>query len=344
MVRKVAYLDLDAVAYTGASTAQKLAYQYHMKDGTKSTEVFKTAVLAKTWFEGEVAFGMIEEDEWERETITQHQPLSVAIKSLEKELKSWQDSVKKLWDKDCEFVGWLTSSGRKDKDADGLEHRYQHNRYIDKKNWTAKPKPVHLAACREYMINTYSWIKMSPPGIEADAVVVGLGERRGENACIGFKDKDLKQTMNVNLIDMNGNPRDRKLEKTTTLGKLELLSSVREVKSVEGTGFKIMCYQVAAGDSADGYKGIKGFAAVAGFNLFNPIESVEGCCKALVDLYTSRFPEGIKYTSWNGKEIELTAMQLLTQHMRLAYHERSSRDLLTPIERYLKGDNPLYKH
>lgn len=344
MARKVAYLDLDAVAYTGASSAQKLAYQWHKIDGTQSTEVFKTAALAKEWFEGELAFGMIEAEEWKRETHTLQQPLNVAIKSLEKELKSWKDSVKRLWGKDCEFVGYLTSSGRKDKDADGLEHRYQHNRYIDKENWIAKPKPSHLAACREHMIVAYPWIKMSPPGIEADAVVVGLAERRGKNACIGFKDKDLKQTMNVSLIDMNGSPRDRTLEKTTTLGKLKLVSSIKGVKSVEGTGFKIMCYQVAAGDSADGYKGLKGFAAVAGFDLLDSLETVESCCKALVDLYNKRFPNGIEYLSWDKKEIKLSAMKLLTQHMRLAYHERSSKDLLTPIERFLNGDNPLYQH
>lgn len=345
MARRIAYLDLDAVAYTGASAAQKLAYQWHHIPGTEdSTEVFKNAALAKEWYDGEVAFGMIEADEWKRETITVQKDLAFAIRGVEGELKKWKESINKLWDKDCEFVGFLTCSGPKDKDAPGLEDRYQHNRYIDKENWIPKPKPIHLAACRTHLITVHDWIKMSPPRVEADAIVVGLAERRGDNACIGFKDKDLKQAMDTNLVDMNPAPRDRVLEKSGTLGHLELIRSVKGVPKVEGTGFKLMCYQTAAGDGADGYKGVAGFACVAGFDLFDPLETIEECCKALVDLYNTKFPDGKKYKSWDEKEYNLSAMELLTQHMRLAYHERSSKDLLTPIERYLKGDSPLYQH
>jgi hypothetical protein len=344
MVKKVAYLDLDAVAYTGASIAQKLAYKWKRKDGTDQTEVFKNAALAKEWHEGEVAFGMIEPDEWERETITLHQPVEVAIKGMENELKKWMDSVRKLWDNDCEFVGFLTCSGLKDKDAPGLEDRYQHNRYACKKTWTAKEKPIHLSACRTHLITVHDWIRMSPPGVEADAIVVGWAERRGMNACIGFKDKDLRQAMNTNLVEMNASPRDRVLEQTSALGQVILTRNVKNVAKVEGDGFKLMCYQTAAGDSADGYKGVKGFAAVAGFELFDPLTTVEECCEALVDLYNDKFPEGIKYESWDKKELHLSAMELLTQHMRLAYHERSGKDVLTPIERHLNGDNPLYQH
>ena len=258
-------------------------------------------------------------------------------------MKKWKESVTTLWDKDCVFKGFLTCSGRKLKDADGLEDRYQHNRYDCLETWTPKPKPDHLSDCRTYLI-TFDWIKMSPPGIEADAVVVGLAERKGEDACIGFKDKDLRQTMKVNMVEMNAQPHERVLETTDILGSLRVKVSVKGAKKVEGEGFKIMCYQTCVGDSADGYKGINKFGPMAGFALFAPCKSVEDCCKALVNLYNDKFPEGKKYTSWDGQEMDLTAMQLLTQHMRLAYHERSSKDLLTPIERYLNGDNPLYKH
>lgn len=344
MARRIAYLDLDAVAYTGASIAQKLAYKWKKKDGSDETEVFDKAAKAKEWFDGEVGFGMIEPDEWERETITLHQPLEVAIKGVEYELKKWMDSIKKLWHKDAEFKGFLTCSGLKIKDAEGLEDRYQFNRYDDKELWIPKPKPIHLSECRNYLINTYDWITMSPTGIEADAVVVGLAERRGINACIGFKDKDLRQAMKVNLVEMNAKPHERVLETTSTLGSLHTKTSVKGVKKVEGDGFKLMCYQTCVGDSADGYKGINKFGPVAGYDLLNSCETVEECCKALVDLYNTKFPNGRQYTSWDKKEMDLSAMELLTQHMRLAYHERSSRDLLTPIERYLNGDSPLYKH
>lgn len=344
MAEKIAYLDLDAVAYTGASIAQKLAYQWVKKDGTDTTEVFDKAAKAKEWFDGEVGFGMIEPDEWERKTIIVRQPLEVAIKGVEYELSKWKKSINDLWEKDCTFKGFITSSGRKLKDADGLEHRYQHNRYDCTETWTPKPKPDHLAACRTYLINTFDWVKMSPPGIEADAVVVGLAERDRGNSCIGFKDKDLRQTMKVDMVEMNAKPQDRVLETSTVLGSLTVKVSVKGAKKVEGDGFKIMCYQTCVGDTADGYKGINKFGPMAGVALLEECTTVKECCKALVDLYTERFPDGIKYTSWDKQEMDLTAMQLLTQHMRLAYHERSRKDVLTPIERYLNGDYPLYKH
>lgn len=344
MGKKVAYLDLDAVAYTGASIAQKLAYKWKKKDGSEETEVFNKAAKAKEWYEGQVGFGFIEPDEWERETITLFQSLEIAIKGVEYELKHWMDSIKKLWSKDVEFIGFLTCSGLKNKDIGGLENRYQFNRYVDKVDWIAKEKPLHLSDCRTYLINTYDWIHMSPPAVEADAIVVGFAERRGIDACIGFKDKDLRQAMNVNLIEMNPKPRDRALETTDTLGSLRVKVSVKGVKSVEGEGFKLLCYQTCVGDSSDGYKGLKGVGDVAGYDLLNDCTSVEECCVALTGLYESKFPDGIKYKSWDKKEMELTWQELLMQHMRLAYHERSSKDVLTPIERYFNGDNPLYQH
>lgn len=344
MANKVAYLDLDAVAYTGASIAEKKAYKWVKKDGSEETEVFSKAKDAKEWFEGEVAFGMIEADEWERETITLFLPVEDAIKATDSELKKWIDSVHKLWTPDCQLKGYLTSSGRKLKDADGLEDRYQYNRYECRETWTPKPKPIHLAACREHLINTYDWIKMSPPGIEADAVVVGLAERRGKNACIGFKDKDLRQTMGVNMVEMNAQPRDRVLETTNVLGELRIKENAKGDKKVEGEGFKLMCYQTVVGDTADGYKGVAKVGPVAGFNLIDPCTSTRDCCRVLVEFYEEKFPNGIIYTSWDGQDKVLTSNQLLTQHMRLSYHERSGKDLLTPIERYLNGDNPLYRH
>ncbi len=343
MGRKVAYLDLDAVAYTGASITQKLAYKWKKKDGTEESEVFDKAAKAKEWYEGEVGFGMIDPDEWERETITLHQPLEIAIKGVDYELKKWKESIRKLWHKDAEFVGFLTSSGLKDKDAPGLEDRYQFNRYIDRVLWVPKPKPDHLSACRSYLVTAHG-VHMSPLGVEADAVVVGFAERRGEDACVGFKDKDLRQAMNVHLVEMNPKPHERVLEKTSTLGSLNLKINLKDVKSVDGDGFKLLCYQTCVGDTADGYKGLKGFGLVSGYELLDPCTSVEECCKVLVDLYASKYPDGIKYKSWDKQKVELTANQLLTQHMRLAYHERSSKDLLTPIERYLNGESPLYQH
>ena len=355
MANKYAYLDLDGIAYIGACIAEKTAYQWRTKEGVTpygESPEFSKAKEAKTWFEDRVGFEKIVADEWERHSIPKVQELSVALKGVDLELKKWMKSCQDLFDKDVIFKGFLTSSGLKTKDVYDLENRYQYNRYLnykeaegkDREFWEDKPKPMYLGQCRNHLLSTYDWIKLSPQGIEADAIVVGLAERKGSNAVVGLKDKDLMQVMGSNFINMNDIPSKRKLVSTSVLGHLELKENVKGVKSLEGNGFKLIAAQTPQGDTSDGYKGIYRFGCVDAYNLLHAAESVEECCQLLVDLYSKKFPEGIEYTAWqdSNKMIKLTWEELLIQHMTLSYHERGSGDKETPIERFLKGESPLY--
>lgn len=357
MTQKYAYLDLDGVAYIGACIAAKTAYQWRTKEGVEPQQEspeFPKAKEAKEWHEERVGFEQINPEDWERVSIPKIQDISVALKGVDLELKKWMKSCQDLFDKDVIFKGFLTSSGLKNKDIHDLEHRYQHSRFVNHKeaqgsdyeNWVEKERPLYLSQCRNHLLNTYDWIKMSPPKVEADAIVVGLAERKGQNAVIGLKDKDLKQIMNSNYIDMNLVPSKRELVSTNELGELWIKKNAKDVKSLEGNGFKLIAAQTAQGDASDGYKGIHGFGPVDAYELFNDAESVEECCELLIELYKGKFPEGIEYPAWqdSSKIIKKSWKELLTQHMRLAYHERGSKDTLTPIERYFNGDNPVYKH
>ena len=122
-----AFLDLDPVAYTGASIAQKMAYQWkHDTDESLFTEVFKNAAEAKRWYEGEVEFEMIDPAEWTRHKIEVIQPLEIALKGVDWEMAKWLKTVRDLTkNPDIKFKGWLTCSGRKNKDIEGLQDRYQ---------------------------------------------------------------------------------------------------------------------------------------------------------------------------------------------------------------------------
>jgi hypothetical protein len=241
------------------------------------------------------------------------------------------------------FRGWLTSSGRKSKDIDGIEDRYQNNRYdVKHPDWTPKEKPVHLPACRSHLIKRYDWITMSPIGIEADALVVSYAERRGLKALMGLKDKDLKQAMETNYIDMNDKPQYRKIIQSTKLGTMVMKESLKGVKSLEADGFLLIASQTVLGDGADGYKGVKGVGAVAAYAMLEHCTTVEECCEALIAYYEKKFPFGHSYVDWSGKEQERTWQELLTQHMQLAYHERSGKDTSNPIGRYLQGDPIIY--
>lgn len=342
---KYGYLDLDSVAYIGACIAQKLNYKWVNKITKDETEVFKSAKESKVWHTGAISFGEIQEEEWERVTITNLLSEEEAIQATEKELQVWISTAKYLSkNPDIKLKGYLTSSGVKTKDIGGLEDRYQCNRYKDKENWVPIDRPVHLKACREYIIQNYDWVSMSPKGYEADALVVCLAEKRGKwNGMIMSKDKDLKQAMDVVFVDMNLPWGKRVQQMTTKIGHLNLVKK-NGVNKLEGDGFKFLCAQTIMGDSSDGYYGVKGAGGVLVYNLLNDLHTVESLCEALVTFYKEKFPNGHQYTSWDKKPQERTAEELLIQHCQLAYHERGLNDKSNPLERYLNGEEPIKRY
>ena len=335
---KYAFLDLDSVAYIGACIAQKTRYKWVNSDTDEESEVFKCAKDAKVWMEGETFFGSItEQNQWQRQSIVETLPEQDALHLTVKELANWVAATKRLTDNpDIILKGYLTKSGLKTKDIPGLERRYQQNRYADIENWIPSPKPTHLTACRNHLLNLYGWIKLAPDGFEADAVVITLAEKKGKEAVIVSKDKDLRQAMGTYLIDMNPDAKFLKLEYLDPFGEIVLDKGKSHTKLV-GSGFKFLCAQAVMGDPSDGYLSLKKFGAVSAYNLLVDCATYEECLEALVRLYNERFPEGYTYTSWDKQTITVTANKLLVQHFQLAYQERGISDMSNPIKRYLEG-------
>ena len=340
-----AYMDLDSVAYVGASVAQKAKYQYIHNDGETKSEVFNSARDGKNWLKQGADFEELDPSEWTRKTIVDIQPEKVALKAVDYELESWFRTAKKLTGNDNIIPrGFLTSSGLKDKDIGGLEDRYQFNRYECRKSWTPKEKPVHLKACREYLLTKYDWIKMSPIGVEADAPVLHFAEKRGSSAVCMSKDKDLKQMFKGHFIDMNEEEEYRVLLDCTELGFLDIKENAKGDKTVFGQGFKLLCFQTCVGDVSDGYKGLHRYGQMSGYELLQGLSTVEECCKAMVDLYKTKFPDGKEYKSWDGEKVHRTWEELLIQHCELAYHNRGSKDTTNPMQRYLNNEDPIVRH
>ncbi len=316
-------------------------YQYQQIHGDEVSEIFANAKAAKLWFEQMTEFGQIDKNDWVRVNIPDILPLEDALKATEQQLKKWKKTATDLLkDQNVEFTFVLTGSGRKNKDVDHLEDRYQFTRYESAKDglWEPKEKPLYLSACRDHLLTLMGAndkIKIAPKGWEADALVISYAER-AENGFIMFIDKDLKQAMNVGLIDMG--VEDPSIEYSDDLGSLTLTRNAKLQAKITGTGLKFIAYQTVVGDTSDGYKGIKGFGPIKGYDLLDPCNDADAVFKAVESLYEQRFPEGHTYTDWNGKSQHKTAKQLLVQHMKLAYHERSPKDVATPYERWKTGD------
>lgn len=336
MAMKYAYLDLDTVAYQGAAACEKANYVWVSKVDGARTSKFTNAADAATYMEDAEFTGLIDPADWEREKIIDEKPVEEAYKATVSIMKNWIKTVKDLFGEDVKLTGYLSSKGEKNKVIPTTIKVYQHNRI-------GKPKPRYLEECRQHMLKTFSWIKLSPKGVEADACVVNFAEKHGENGVAAFIDKDLKQVMGCYYIDMNDAPKERELVLSTELGYIDLKEGMSTPTGI-GDGFKLICFQTCAGDSSDGYGGLMGVGAVKAKKLFEDCESIKECCEVLLNTYRHKYPDGIKYTSWSGIDMALTADELVDQHMRLAYHERGGKDVLTPIRRYLNGDNPIYQH
>lgn len=356
-----AVLDLDSLPYVGASVAEKPTYQWFRKDGTSQSAMFDKAKDAKEWLEGMVGFHGEDPNDWERKRVYDLKDVSVAVKAMGYEFASWEKSIKRLTgNPNIKYKGYLTCSGLKNKDVDHLEVRYQHNRYESRspKNlpegcdkytapWVKKWKPTHLGACRTHLMVTKSWCKMSPVTIEADAPAIFVTEKMGLTAVLVSKDKDLKQAMKGYYIDMNPKEADRVMIKLSVLGNIGFKRDAKgaiQAFSEDSTGFKLIMGQTIAGDSSDGYGGLKGVGIGKAVELLENCETVEECCQVVADVYAKKYPDGYSYVDWNKQSQEKTWQEICIQHCQLAYHERGSKDILNPMSRFLEGYQPIYYH
>jgi len=110
-----------------------------------------------------------------------------------------------------------------------------------------------------------------------------------------------------------------------------------EKGKVKGQGHKLLCHQLIFGDSSDGVtpyqpfkKALKiNFGETASYKLLAPLQTKKECLEAVISKYKEWFPDGVKFTNWDGKEIELTCGQWLDiiykmVHMKLSEDDQSS--------------------
>jgi hypothetical protein len=348
---------LDSAAYKGAAGVEKKEYkwiQYETKPDLESedrpkiigeSEGFSKATDAALFME---RLGMAEIEDldcWERVCNVVVGTEEETEKTVEAAVKDFVDTAKKLSkNKKIKIKGFLTDSGDKLKTLPKTENMYQFNR-------EGKERPTHLEYARQYMLKKFPFVSMAKKGWEADTHCVGLAEKKGKEGVILSVDKDLKQAEDTNFIDMNELPTRRKILETTKLGRVWVEEDYKGDKVYKGEGFKFLCYQAAVGDISDGYKGLKGFGAVAGTKLLEPCKTKEECVQSLLEVYEKKLAKGvldkaakdagikpkegyIRYLSWDGHKMQLNAKKLLQQHFELAYQERSPKDKFK-LEDYL---------
>lgn len=125
------------------------------------------------------------------------------------------------------------------------------------------------------------------------------------------------------------------------------VGQIKMVKNeVKGVGLKYLAYQITVHDNADHYGAIKFFNHASYgdktfFLDFNPLKTPKDILQKVVDKYQEWFPDGVKYKSWCGKDMELTWLEYAELQFQCAYMKRTLNDKTT-LEDLLKRFNVTY--
>ena len=231
--------------------------------------------------------------------------------------------------------------------GEGLTHRHSiklPKRYKDdRKNLI---RPLLLKEAREYLLKNYP-SELAPEGYEADERVDAAAFKdylnyRKTGRISGIKSSIDKDNWNTAGFSFNYTkafhfkyPQIIKIDSTDlSVGTLEWSGD-----DLKGTGLLFTALQLCLEDAADGYGsrlhlpsevyndiqyGEKSF-----YKDFIHLDTPQKVLQKVVDLFYEWFPNGVKYTSWDGDDIDETTIEWLQKCFQCVYMMRKEKDPTT---------------
>lgn len=199
-------------------------------------------------------------------------------------------------------------------------------------------KPLQLSDCKDYLVDQHNGDVVTV--IEADDELEKYGfqgykdyKRTGKFSYIVVSiDKDSLSTPSLlfNFYREEGvfkNPDIILIDES--IGDLWIVEKSKK-KEVKGWGSFWLAYQLLIGDKTDSIRpyqdfGIK-FGDVSCYNLISECKTQAELFQKVKDTYHGWFPDGVKFTSWCGEEIQVTADQWLETIFQLVYMKRWDND------------------
>lgn len=202
-------------------------------------------------------------------------------------------------------------------------------------------KPLQLSETKNYLVEQHNGDVVK--SIEADDALEMYGfegyqryKRTGKFSYIVVSiDKDSLSTPSLlfNFYREDGvfkNPDIIFID--DSIGDLWLVEKSKK-KEVKGWGSFWLAYQLLMGDKTDSIRpyqdfGIK-FGDVSCYNLISECTTQAELFQKVKDTYHTWFPEGVKFTSWDGHDMHVSADQWLETIFQLVYMKRWENDETT---------------
>lgn len=311
-------IDGDILAYRASAAAEKNTVECTHKE-TLQVVTFDTATKFKEWAGDD-------KDNWELAPKKEAEDLSHALHSM-------KGTIERIVENSgCDSYHIVVSGPTNFRLDLPLPTRYKDSR-------KETMKPIHLKACKEYLIAKHN-AEVSVD-CEADDVLVGYavaGFNNKEYVVQASLDKDAKHGPGW-LFDWTNMDEPELItgygELTCTLretGKKKANGDPVTEKIIKGKGRAFLWFQIVFGDAVDSYKPCElakvKFGEVGAYDLLKDAKNDKQALEAIVGQYKRWYPKPVTYKAWDDSLHTKDWLEIMQLYADCAFMQRWEGDRL----------------
>lgn len=311
MTKRVNIIDADTIAFASAAQAQDVSIlATHIETGR--AKEFKNITELKSIMKEKGTLDRM--NELSIETKVEPQRVEFALSNVKNKLKFIKDSVQA--DKTIIVLGGKSTY----RQSLPLPSPYKNNR---------ADKPVHLQACKEYMLDKHKAYLVEV--IETDDEVTILSEEykaKGWDVVLSSPDHDSFQMHGITLFNYKESDIDKAFVNLQG-HSFQVIKKGTYNKSI-GSGVGYLAGQMLYGDPTDTYNpteiaGIK-YGMMSALKDLKDCEEPKEFLEVVKRKYQEWYPEPATYTSWQGIEYTKDWKEILQLYFACSYMLRSRDD------------------
>lgn len=311
MTKRINIIDADTIAFASAAQAQDVSIlATHIETG--KVKEFKNITELKSIMKEKGTLDRM--NELSIATKVEPQRVEFALSNVKNKLKFIKDAVQA--DKSIIVLGGKSTY----RQSLPLPSPYKNNR---------ADKPVHLQACKEYMLNNHAAYLVDE--IETDDEVTILSEEyrtKGWDVVLSSPDHDSFQMHGITLFNYKESDVEKAFTKLHS-HSFQVIKKGTYSKSI-GSGVGYLAGQMLYGDPTDTYNPTE----IAGirYGMQSALKDLKDCIepKDFLEVvkrkYQEWYPEPVTYTSWDGVEHTKDWKEILQVYFQCTYMLRSRND------------------